>query len=100
MRAVINTTSEPFHLPPLSCVSPVNEEQHPRTHGWKRDSANSAFGKYSTPANMLVLPSTFAVQIMGKPVTFKGLYWGSSVAAPGEHPSDGIIRVSFFDVFF
>ena len=26
--------------------------------------------------------------------TFKGVYWGSSVAAPGETPSDGITRVS------
>ena len=25
---------------------------------------------------------------------FKGVYWGSSVAAPGETPSDGITRVS------
>ena len=25
---------------------------------------------------------------------FKGVYWGSSVAAPGEAPSDGIMRVS------
>lgn len=24
---------------------------------------------------------------------FKGVYWGSSVAAPGESPSDGIMRV-------
>lgn len=37
--------------------------------------------------------STMADEPKAETKKFKGVYWGSSVAAPGESPSDGIMRV-------